>query len=73
MKILRWIFQYVFSCHHRHLSRVFTINNRTYQVCFKCAQEVAYPRKPFDFPKRNGTNDAVAANTGSKQTQARAS
>jgi predicted GH43/DUF377 family glycosyl hydrolase len=27
---LLWIFQFVFGCHHRHVSRVFTIKHRTY-------------------------------------------
>ena len=66
MNLLCCSFQYVFQLHHRHLSRVFTINNQTYQVWFKCAHQVVYPRNPLDFPKRNGTNDAVAA-TSSKQ------
>ena len=43
MKPLLWIFQFVFGCRHRHLSRVFTIKHRTYQVCFDCGRE-------FDFP-----------------------
>lgn len=42
MTALHWIFDFVFECHHRHLGRVFTINNRTYQVCFECGQEVEY-------------------------------
>lgn len=42
MKVLRWIFQFVFGCHHRTLSRVFTIKKRTYQVCFDCAREFEY-------------------------------
>ena len=42
MKLLR-IFQFAFgSCHHSHLSRVFTIDKRTYQVCFECGQEFDY-------------------------------
>lgn len=42
MRALHWIFDFVFECHHRHLGRVFTIKNRTYQVCFDCGQEVEY-------------------------------
>ena len=71
MSFLRWIFQYVFSCHHRHLSRVFTIDKHTYQVCFKCAQQVEYPRKPFDF-SRNRADDTVAPSTSSKRIRPRA-
>jgi hypothetical protein len=42
MNTLRKIVQFAFECHHRELSRVFTIQNRTYQVCFECGQEVNY-------------------------------
>ena len=41
MKALHWIFSF-FACHHRDLSRVFTIKNRTYQVCFECGREIDY-------------------------------
>ena len=34
MKFLRWIFQFVFGCHHSKLGGVFTIKKRAYQVCF---------------------------------------
>jgi len=42
MKPLHWISEHVFGCHHKKLSRVFTINQRTYQVCFECGQEFEY-------------------------------
>ena len=45
MKRLARMFQFVFGCRHRHLSRVFTIKNRTYKVCFDCGEE-------FDRPAR---------------------
>jgi hypothetical protein len=40
--LLRWIFMSLFGCHHRHVSRVFTIQQRTYQVCCDCGEELAY-------------------------------
>jgi hypothetical protein len=43
MNPLLWIFQFVFGCHHRHLSRVFTIKRRTYPVCFDCGGEFELP------------------------------
>jgi len=43
MNPLLWIFQFVFGCHHRHLSRVFTIKHRTYRVCFDCGGEFELP------------------------------
>jgi hypothetical protein len=43
MKLLLGIFQFAFGhCHHSHLSRVFTIKRRTYQVCLECGQEFEY-------------------------------
>jgi hypothetical protein len=42
MNPLPWLFGFAFGCHHRHLSRVFTIKKRTYQVCVKCGGEFEY-------------------------------
>jgi hypothetical protein len=33
---------YLFGCHHPTLSRVFTIQHRTYQVCCDCGREFEY-------------------------------
>jgi len=37
-----WMLQFVFGCRHRQLSRVFTIDKRTYQVCFACGRKLDY-------------------------------
>ena len=42
MKSLLGILQSAFGCHHSRMSRVFTIKNRTYQVCFECGRECEY-------------------------------
>jgi hypothetical protein len=42
MKPLVWILHSAFGCHHRQMSRVFTIKKRTYRVCFQCGQEFEY-------------------------------
>ena len=42
MKSLLQILGFVFGCHHRQKSGVFTIKKRTYQVCLKCGQEFEY-------------------------------
>ncbi len=36
---------YLFGCHHKALSRVFTIRHRTYQVCCDCGAEFEYSLK----------------------------
>ena len=42
MKLLNPIFDFLLGCHHRQLSQVFTIEKRTYKVCFACGQELDY-------------------------------
>ncbi len=55
MNPLLWIFQLTFGhCHHRHLSRVFTIKHRTYKVCFDCGRE-------FDLPDPLSPSRTVAS------------
>lgn len=46
MNPLLWIFEFVFRCRHRELSRIFTIKGRTYQVCFKCGREFERSEAP---------------------------
>jgi len=36
------IFDFIFGCHHRHLSRVFTMSGRTYRVCCDCGAAFRY-------------------------------
>jgi len=36
------IFDFVFGCHHRELSRVFTVGGRTYRVCCGCGAKFKY-------------------------------
>jgi hypothetical protein len=42
MKLLLRVLHLLFGCHHRKLSRVFTIKKRTYQVCLQCGQQFEY-------------------------------
>ena len=42
MKSLHRVFQFLFECHHSKLSRVFTIESRTYQIRFVCGRELNY-------------------------------
>ena len=44
MNPLRWVFEFVFRCRHRQLSRVFTIKQRSYNVCFQCGREFESPK-----------------------------
>jgi len=42
VRLLLWIFQFAFGCHHNKLSSIVTIKRRTYQVCLECGQEFPY-------------------------------
>jgi hypothetical protein len=42
---VRGMFERLFECHHHNVSRVFTINHRSYQVCFECGEQVDYSLK----------------------------
>lgn len=42
MEPLIAIFDFLFGCHHRRLSRVFTIGGRTYRVCCECGAKFKY-------------------------------
>jgi hypothetical protein len=42
MRALHRVLQFLFECHHRERSRVFTIESRTYQVCISCGRELNY-------------------------------
>ncbi len=37
-----WLFVCFFRCHHRNISRVFTIQSRTYRVCYDCGTKYDY-------------------------------
>ena len=43
MNPLHWMIQFAVGCHHRHMSRVFTIDKRTYKVCLDCRHEFRLP------------------------------
>ena len=42
MKAVAKAINYLFGCHHSHLSRVFTINKRSYRVCCDCGASFEY-------------------------------
>jgi hypothetical protein len=45
---------YLFGCHHKALSRVFTIGHRTYQVCCDCGTEFEYSLKTMSAKQEVG-------------------
>ncbi len=68
MKSLTKVVDYLFGCHHEHLSRVFTINKRSYRVCCDCGAN-------FDFSlitmkTRSDARDRSAAFQSNAQLKA---
>ncbi len=43
--LVRTTLDFLFGCHHSNLSRVFTIDGRTYRVCLSCGAEFDYSLK----------------------------
>jgi hypothetical protein len=39
---IAWVLNFAFGCHHRHLSRVFTIKGKSYKVCCDCGAHLPY-------------------------------
>jgi len=57
-KVLPSIFQFAFGCQHSQMSRVFTIKQRTYQVCFECGKEFDYSWAQMHSLELNVPNNA---------------
>ena len=62
MKTLMEVFQSIFGCRHRHLSRVFTIKHRTYRVCFDCGGEFELPAAQAPVRPNVSADTGVATN-----------
>jgi hypothetical protein len=52
MKKLVATLDFVFGCHHGHLSRVFTIDRRTYRVCCDCGARFEYSLVSMSMERR---------------------
>jgi hypothetical protein len=70
MTALRWVTHLIFGCHHRDLSRVFTINQRTYQVCLDCGREVDYSWDLMRSLEPTVATDRVASLENEERAQA---
>ena len=46
------VLERAFGCHHTGLSRVFTINDRTYKVCLQCGASFDYSLKDMSIVHR---------------------
>ena len=61
---LQIIFEWIFGCHHRHLSRVFTIDRQTYKVCFACGTRLRYSWRTMSLIKTETTPTLGSFATG---------
>jgi hypothetical protein len=52
MAILLDILDFLFGCHHVHLSRVFTLQGETYRVCCDCGAKFAYSLETMSIARR---------------------
>jgi len=52
MAILVAILDFLFGCHHVHLSRVFTLQGETYRVCCDCGAKFAYSLEIMSMERR---------------------
>ena len=61
--LLSAIFEWIFGCHQRELSRVFTIDHKTYQVCLDCGRKLQYSWRAMSLIKTNETPQTLASFT----------
>jgi uncharacterized membrane protein len=52
MNILLAALDFVFGCHHKNLSRVFTLDGHTYCVCLDCGARFEYSLKTMSVERR---------------------
>ena len=46
------ILDFIFGCHHAHLSRIFTLQGETYKVCCDCGAKFAYSLETMSIERR---------------------
>jgi hypothetical protein len=52
MEILLVVVDFLFGCHHVHLSRVFTLKSETYKVCCDCGAKFSYSLETMSIEHR---------------------
>lgn len=64
MEYLTAAMDFLFGCHHCHLSRVFTIGGRSYKVCCDCGAEFTYSLDTMSIERREFRRLAAAQQPG---------
>lgn len=52
MAAVMTVVDFLFGCHHFHLSRVFTMGGETYRVCCDCGAKYAYSLETMSIERR---------------------
>ena len=52
MARLMTVLDFLFGCHHEHLSRTFTLEGQTYRVCCDCGARYDYSLKTMSIEQR---------------------
>lgn len=68
MNLLFSMFQFAIGCHHRQRSSVFTIKQRTYQVCLKCGREFDYSWALMHSVRRASYSPHVPLNVNDRES-----
>ena len=60
MAIIIAILDFLFGCHHVHLSRAFTLQGETYKVCCDCGAKFEYSLEMMSLERRDAPASAPA-------------
>jgi hypothetical protein len=71
MLLLLKIYDFLFGCNHKKLTRVFTIDRRTYRVCCACGAKFNYSLEHMALEQQAGRSGAVAASLRMARTAGR--
>jgi len=63
MNKILMIFEFVFGCWHRNLSRPFTLSGWTYEVCLNCGRKFTYDRAEISCAVARRKNLALPENS----------
>jgi len=63
MNKILMVFEFVFGCWHRNISRPFTLSGWTYEVCLNCGRKFAYERAEIINGMARRKNLALSENT----------
>ncbi len=54
------VFNWLFACRHKELTRVFTLDNETYRVCLACGKRIPFTERELPFENNRKRRDRNA-------------